>query len=138
PPIGKSLWRRFVKDGPTRGIKAKTLYPPRPESWSDANGPWEPDKVFAQVQAGLLNGKSIGWLPTKAHFAEVKEAAKLNCHEGDLIVEEWLLIEYAVVGLPMNPETVTEIVSKSAPVPIGPIKFTPLAEIERVLTQRLQ
>jgi hypothetical protein len=29
----------------------------------------EPDKVFAPIQASLLNAKSIGWLPTKAHFA---------------------------------------------------------------------
>src|ERR1043165_9842614 len=28
PPVGRSLWRKFVKDGPTRGIKAKTQYPP--------------------------------------------------------------------------------------------------------------
>ena len=56
PPIGRSLWRKFVKDGDTRGIKAKTVYPPMP-----AGECWEPDKVFAQIQAGLLNAKSIGW-----------------------------------------------------------------------------
>jgi hypothetical protein len=49
--------------------------------------------VFAQIQAGLLNAKSIGWLTTKAHFADVKEAAKNNWREGTLVVEEWLLIE---------------------------------------------
>lgn len=27
PPVGRSLWRKFVKDGDTRGIKAKTKYP---------------------------------------------------------------------------------------------------------------
>ena len=31
-PIGRSLWRKFVKDGDTRGIKAKTVYPPKPAS----------------------------------------------------------------------------------------------------------
>jgi hypothetical protein len=72
PPIGRSLWRKFVKDGDTRGIKAKTVYPPMPATWP-AGECWEPDKVFAQIQAGLLNAKSIGWLPTKAHFADVKE-----------------------------------------------------------------
>ena len=44
----------------------------------------------------MLNAKSIGWLPTKAHFADVKEATKNNRHEGMLIVEEWLLFEFAV------------------------------------------
>jgi hypothetical protein len=33
PPIGRSLWREFAKDGVTRGIKAKTVYPPMPASW---------------------------------------------------------------------------------------------------------
>ena len=64
PPIGRSLWRKFVKDGDTRGIKAKTVYPPMAASWP-ARECWEPDKVLAQIQAGLLNAKSIGWLPGK-------------------------------------------------------------------------
>jgi hypothetical protein len=54
----------------------------------------------------LLNAKSIGWLPTNAHFADVKEAAKNNWHEGMLIAREWLLIEYAVGTGPVNSETV--------------------------------
>lgn len=33
PPIGRSLWLKFVKDGDTRGIKAKTIYPPKPADW---------------------------------------------------------------------------------------------------------
>jgi hypothetical protein len=114
PPIGRSLWRKFVKDGDTRGIKAKTVYPPMPASWP-AGECWEPDKVFAQIQAGLFNAKCIGWLPTKAHFADAMEAAKNNWHEGMLIVEEWLLIEYAVGTIPVNPETVVEVLSKRPP-----------------------
>src|SRR5207253_1271943 len=26
PPVGKSLWRKRVKDGPRAGVKAKTIY----------------------------------------------------------------------------------------------------------------
>jgi hypothetical protein len=59
----------------------------------------------------LLNANSIGWLPTKAHFADVKEAAKNNWKEGMLIVEEWLLIEYAVGRIPVNSETVVEAIT---------------------------
>src|SRR6516225_630638 len=33
PPIGRSLWRKYDKDGDTRGIKAKTVYPPMAASW---------------------------------------------------------------------------------------------------------
>ncbi|MBM3997913.1 MAG: hypothetical protein FJ303_27805 [Planctomycetes bacterium] len=35
-----------------------------------------------QIQAGLLNGKSIGWLPTKTHYADMKEAERIGCKEG--------------------------------------------------------
>src|SRR5437588_11607834 len=34
PPVGKSLWRKCVKDGDLRGIKAKTQYPARPDDWA--------------------------------------------------------------------------------------------------------
>jgi len=59
PPVGKSLWRRVVKDGARRGVKAKTHYPPRPASWSEAS--WPADVAFSLVQADLLRGKSIGF-----------------------------------------------------------------------------
>src|ERR1700682_5394700 len=68
PPVGRSLWRKFVRDGSTRGIKAKTTYPEQPATWP-RDQPWLPDQVLALIQYGLLNAKSIGWLPTKAHFA---------------------------------------------------------------------
>jgi len=155
PPIGRSLWRKFVKDGAVRGIKAKTLYPPMPAAWPGADV-WLPDKVFALIQAGLLNAKSIGWLPTKAHFADAKEMLKNSWTDGTLVVEEWLLIEYAVGSIPVNPETVVEAVSKmalptdfakvlgwkeSVMAPTSPadplVRFTSLDEIERAIKSRV-
>ncbi len=62
PPVGKSLWRKRVKDGDSVRIKAKTQYPARPDSWPESD-PWPPDRVLSLVQAGLLNGKWIGFLP---------------------------------------------------------------------------
>jgi len=38
PPVGKSVWRKRYKDGDMVGIKAKTQYPKRPDSWKDATG----------------------------------------------------------------------------------------------------
>ena len=38
PPVGKSLWRKVVKDGTRRGIKAKTQYPARPGDWPKPPG----------------------------------------------------------------------------------------------------
>src|SRR5262249_8114633 len=56
PPVGKSLCRKRVKDGDLVGIKVKTQYPAKPDSWASGD-PWMPDKVLSLVQAGLLNGK---------------------------------------------------------------------------------
>jgi hypothetical protein len=60
PPVGKSLWRKRIKDGAVAGIKAKTVYPPRPDNWPlDEKGqpsPWPPDKVLSLIQAGMLQG----------------------------------------------------------------------------------
>ena len=39
PAVGRSAWRRRVSDGPLVGIKAKTVYPPRPDAWPDGE-PW--------------------------------------------------------------------------------------------------
>lgn len=147
PPIGRSLWRQVVAEGFTSGVKAKTVYPPKPASWGADS--WPPDKVFTLIQAGLLNGKSIGWLPTKLHYASAAEAEQNAWPDGTLVIEEWLLIEYAVATIPVNPETVVEIVAKASPLPAELCKalgwdeaifrraatgagtsFTPLAEIE--------
>jgi hypothetical protein len=99
PPVGRSLWRRRVKDGERQGVKAKTVYPARPDSWpADEN--WAPDQVFALIQSGLLNGKSIGFLPTKVHIPEDTEVQKNNWDDQvSLVIDEWLLLEYACVFL---------------------------------------
>jgi hypothetical protein len=111
PPVGRSLWQKRVKDGDLVGIKAKTQYPTRPDSWPEAE-PWAPDKVFVLVQSGLMNGKSIGFLPTRVHFADAKEAKKNGWPEGALVFDEWLLLEYAVCFLPVNQDALVQEVSK--------------------------
>src|SRR6516225_5070922 len=72
PPVGKSLWRKVVRDGTQTGIKAKTQYPARPASWPGEKD-WPADMAFALVQADLLRGKSIGFLPTKVHLPKISE-----------------------------------------------------------------
>jgi hypothetical protein len=120
PPVGRSLWRKQVKDGPLRGIKAKTLYPPRPADWAEPKD-WPADIAFSLVQADLLRGKSIGFLPVKVH---VPDAQEKNQRAGDgilgsrgeinLIIDEWILLEYACVVLPAQQNAVVESVSKGA------------------------
>jgi hypothetical protein len=167
PPVGRSLWRKRVKDGELVGIKAKTRYPDRPETWP-ASDPWPPDKVFTLIQAGLLQGKSIGFLPTKVHVPDDREYQKHGWPGGSvkLVIDEWLLLEYACVFLPANQDALVEQVAKGA-IDLTPaflialglndmclnqieqartpaveaekaVSFTPLAEIERAVETALR
>jgi hypothetical protein len=152
PPVGKSLWRRRVKDGGHVGIKAKTQYPPRPDSWPDGES-WPSDKVFALIQAGLLQGKSIGFLPTKVHIPDDAERQKNAWGDVALVIDEWLLLEYACVFLPANQDALVEAVSKGAadlppeflralgvelPAAPGVVPFTALEEIEHHVERAVQ
>ena len=112
PPVGRSLWRKRVRDGERVGIKAKTVYPARPETWP-AQDAWPPDQVFALIQAGLLQGKSIGFLPVKVHVPDSKEVQKNGWADNvGLVIDEWLLLEYACVFLPANQDALVESVAK--------------------------
>jgi hypothetical protein len=156
PPVGRSLWRRRVRDGARVGVKAKTQYPPRPESWPAADA-WPPDQALALVQAGLLNGKSIGFLPTRVHIPDEAEVQKNGWGERvTLVIDEWLLLEYACVFLPANQDALVEAVTKGAvelsaelaaalgltwPLPRAAeraMPFTPLEEIEEAVRRRVE
>jgi hypothetical protein len=158
PPVGKSLWRKKVKEGELCGIKAKTHYPPRPAAWE---GDWLPDYAFELVKAELLRGKSIGFFPLKLRTptsVEVDKDPRLKSVR--YIIEEWLLAEYACCSLPVQPNAVVEQVSKSLPALASggrqpadgsaasglsassggsrpPLAFTSLTEIEKAVLLRL-
>jgi hypothetical protein len=148
PPVGRSLWRKRVKDGPLAGIKAKTQYPARPASWP-AGSDWPPDFAFPLVQSGLLCGKSIGFLPTRVRAPTDEESQRPEMARVQRIIEEWILLEYACVYLPAQQNAVVEAVSKGAIIPEefqqalhltdipqappAAIAFTPLGEVERHL-----
>ncbi len=115
PPVGKSLWRKVVRDGHRRGVKAKTHYPPRPDDWPKDD--WPPDAAFSLIQADLLRGKSIGFLPTKVHAPTKEEKQQDGWQNVDLVIDEWVLLEYACCFLPCQQNAVVEAVSRSLPVP---------------------
>ncbi len=118
PPVGKSQWRKKTKDGPVKGIKAKTVYPARPADWPEDY--WGPDEVYALVKAGLMNGKSIGFLRLKSHAPSSHEiAARPELAGVTRIIDEWLLLEYACVFLPCNQNALVEEVSKGMAFPAG-------------------
>jgi hypothetical protein len=151
-PAGRSLWRKRAKDGPLVGVKAKTQYPPRPAGWT---GDWLPDSVLALIQAGMLQGKSIGFIRLKSHAPSSHEiAATPALAQVSRIIDEWLLIEYACTFLPMNQAALVEAVSKSGvpaatlaslglPVPEAVacasdrIGFTPYGEIQRAIERQV-
>lgn len=140
PPVGRSLWRRKARDGAWRGVKAKTHYPPRPAGWTLSE--WPPDLAFEMVKAGLLRGKSIGFIPLKLRAPTAEEiAAHPEYGRVRYVIEEWLLAEYACCYLPMQPNAVVETVSKSVPptwvevlgMPKAPsVAFTSLETMEAV------
>jgi hypothetical protein len=121
PPVGKSLWRKKAKDGDRVGVKAKTQYPQKPDQWPDDE--WPPDVVFPLVQSGLLNGKSIGFLPVKVHTPADSEIDKNQWSKApSLIIDEWVLLEYACCYLPCQQNAIVESVSKSFADALGIIK----------------
>jgi hypothetical protein len=156
PPVGRSLWRRKLKEGALVGVKAKTHYPLKPAAWT--GGDWPPDTTFELVKAGLLRGKSIGFFPLKLRTPtsdEIERSPALG--KVRYVIEEWLLAEYACCFLPMQPHAVVEEVCKAAPVSPalaaalqlaspdrreslpskGRIAFTSLREIEQLLPRYL-
>jgi hypothetical protein len=150
-PVGRSLWRRRAKEGDMRGIKAKTVYPPRPDGWPDPV--WPADAAFALVRSGLMSGKSIGFLTLEAS-APTEDEVRQNASWLGVrrVVRKWLLLEYACTWLPVNPDAVTEAVSKSQVTeddfrnlrlelprrPARIIPFTALDEVEKAVRRRFE
>jgi hypothetical protein len=157
PPVGKSVWRAKRKDGEMIGIKAKTQYPRKPDDYPGEE--WLPDYAFSLIRADLMRGKSIGFLPIKAHAPTPEEIkSSPEWASAGIIIDEWLLLEYACCFLPMNQSSVVEQVSKAADtLPAPAIKlieaefgidlsvtapaefpFTPIEEIEKALQRRFE
>ena len=136
PPVGRSLWRKRTKDGDMSGIKAKTVYPTKPESWPEGEE-WPPDKVLSLIQAGMLNGKSIGFQAVKIHQPDNKECEKMGWEEApDYMVDEWLLLEYACCFLPANQQALVEAVSRGS-VDLPP-EMRKLCSIDETMYQKLK
>jgi len=132
PPVGRSLWRKRVKEGALVGIKAKTHYPTKPDGWA---GDWAPDQAFALVRSGLLLGKSIGFVPLAMHPPTADEIARnVSWKNVRYVVERWLLVEYSCCYLPMQPHSVVEEVQKSACPSSQPIAARSLPSPRRIRT----
>jgi hypothetical protein len=71
--------------------------------------------AFSLVQADLLRGKSIGFLPVKVHVPDDKEMRERGWTKVGVVIDEWILLEYACVFLPAQQNAIVESVSKSLP-----------------------
>ena len=97
----KSLWRKVVKDGDRQGIKAKTHYPPRPADW--------PRRRLA-ARHGLRPGPGRPAARQEHRLSADQgpraDAAREREQPGwanvELVIDEWLLLEYACCFLPAN------------------------------------
>jgi hypothetical protein len=74
----------------------------RPCTWGceahERRNTWPPDKVFALIQAGLLQGKSIGFLATKVYVPTQQEISKNSwADDTKCVIDEWILPEYELV-----------------------------------------
>ncbi|VTR96800.1 HK97 family phage prohead protease [Tuwongella immobilis] len=105
PAVGYAAWWRVGESGGRRGVLAKTVYPRRPADWTAPR--WAPDDCFELVRAGLLRGKSIGFLPLQVRApsaAEIRADSRLARVRHR--IERWLLLEYACCALPVQPYAV--------------------------------
>lgn len=130
PPVGKSEWRKQLVNPVTgkKGIIAKTIYPERPNNWE---GDWEPNRVLEMIRAGLLMGKSIGFIPLKSRYITEAMRNEDKTLKGiRRIVEKWLLIEYSVCPIGIHQEAV--VVSKQlSDKPAAPdVPIMPIAQID--------
>lgn len=102
-PVGKALWIKPDSDG----VVAKTQYISRPENYQ---GEWLPDFVFSMVQADVLKGKSIGFLPLEVRDPTEEEITQYP--ELRAVITRSLLLEYSVVSVPSNPAALVESIGK--------------------------
>ncbi len=105
PAVGRSVWRRLARRGAGQGIVARTRYPPAPPGWPPCQ-PWLPDTAWSLITRGLLAGKSIGFVALRARSPTREELrARPDWAGARRVITDWLLVEYACVTLPANPET---------------------------------
>lgn len=106
-PVGRCAW---IKYEPRRdALIAKTIYARRPDGWS---GDWLPDAVYSLVQQRVLQGKSVGFLPREVRPPSDIERKSAGWANVSRVITKGVLLEYAVAGLPCNPEALVEAVAK--------------------------
>lgn len=101
--VGKCLWIKKIENG----LIAKSHYTVKPD-WFE--GAWLSDFVWAMVEADVLRGKSVGFLPLEAReLTPEEEELYPSVHR---IITRSHLIEYSCVAVPSNPKALVEAINK--------------------------
>ncbi len=105
PAVGRSVWRQVTDRAAGQGVLARTHYPTRPVDYPPGEG-WMPDVAWGLLRGGLLSGKSIGFVPARARaLSRGEREARPDWAGARQVISEWVLVEYACVTLPANPQT---------------------------------
>jgi len=114
-PVGRGLWSKFFQKNGQVGYLAKTEYIKKPSDWE---GEWFADAVWHYVKSGFLNGKSIGFIPTKVSMPsqdQINQNPILK--DVNFVIDEATVIEYAVCPVQSNPDAIIEVAEKGLYVP---------------------
>lgn len=87
-PIAKPVWIKKGEFKNRKGVQAKTQFYP------DELG----KRLWDKCAHGYIPNWSIGWLPLKEEFVTEKDGGRTR------LVSEWELLEYSLVGVPMQPD----------------------------------
>ena len=108
PPVGNALWTKYLKD--SANIKTKFNYPKRPEY---VKGEWPAEQVWGLIEAKVLKGKSIGFLPTEKRPINQKDIdLNPSYANAKTMITKGELFEISVVGLPANRNALVEAIAK--------------------------
>ena len=111
-PVGNCLWLKQFEHLGHEGWKAATEYHAQPD-WFEGN--WFPRIVYHYVAHCDLKGKSIGFVPLAVRKPTAKDIQARPWLDGvDLIIPQWIGLEYAVAPIQCNPDTVVTWVQKAA------------------------
>jgi hypothetical protein len=113
-PVGTCAWIKAAKGDGFTGLCAKTMYDEDPDAV----------RLFGMVQRKLVRGRSIGFRPPSDFQPgdwgaptpdELK--ARPDWKNAGRIIRRCVLLEYSVVPIPMNQESLTVAVSKGLELP---------------------
>lgn len=130
-PIGQNIW---IKCYGGNALRAKTRYFARPENHV---GQWLPDTIWALINENALKGKSISFIitspddirsPTTTEIEQRPEWKSANA-----IISKCMLLEYSVVSMPSQSDSLIESFSKPKPKKI----FTANKMLAELLTMKI-